>query len=462
MFINRQKELQILNDRYTKSKAEMFIIYGRRRVGKTELIRHFINGKPHVYYMADLRSNEEQLEIVSNLLAEYFDDKILSEQHLKNWDLVFTYIESRLESDKRFVFVIDEFPYLVNVSSSLPSIIQKHWDSRLKKKNIFLILCGSSMSFMEKEVLSYKSPLYGRRTGQIEVNPFNYFQASEMLDGIKEEKILEYYGVFGGIPAYLELIDQSKSIWQNIEEQIFQSDRLLYNEVNFLLMQELRTPRNYFAILRAIALGRTKINDIVQFTGLERGVVGKYLDNLINLKIVERKVPVTEQPHKSRRGIYIISDNYFRFWFRYIYPRLTYIEEGRTKFVMDIIKKDFTSFLSVVFENVCKEFLKKNLVVIPFEFTSIGSYWDRDNEIDIVALSNQGDILLGECKYSNKKVGMDVLENLISKSSLFKDKGKNFHYIIFSKSGFTDNLIEIAQKQKVILLDTDFDYRKFV
>lgn len=462
MFVNRQKELKILNDRYAKNKSEMIIIYGRRRVGKTELIRQFINDKPHLYYMADMRTNEEQLEIVSNLLAEHFNDKILHEQSLKSWDLVVTYIETKLDVNKKLIFVIDEFPYLVNASPSLPSVLQKHWDTTLKKKNIFIILCGSSMSFMEKEVLSYKSPLYGRRTGQIEVEPFNYFQASEMLVGIKEDKKLEFYGVFGGIPAYLELIDKSKSLWQNIEEQIFQSDKLLYNEVNFLLMQELRTPKNYFAILRAIALGRTKINDIVQFTGLERGVVGKYLDNLIELKIVERKIPITENPLKSRKGIYTISDNYFRFWFRYIYPRLTYIEEGRRKFVMDIIKNDFTSFLSVVYEDVCRDFLRLNSSVVPFEIESIGAYWEHENEIDIVALNKEGNILLGECKYSNKKVGTDVLENLISKSSLFKDKGKYFYYILFSKSGFIENLIEKAKSQKVILIDLDFDARKFI
>ncbi len=172
----------------------MIIIYGRRCVGKTELIRQFIDEKPHVYYMADMRGNEEQLEIISQLLAEHFNDKILFEQPLKNWGLILTYIETKLEANKRFVFVIDEFPYLVNASPSLPSVIQKHWDSVLKKKNIFIVLCGSSMSFMEKEVLSYKSPLYGRRTGQIEVKPFNYFQASEMLGGIDKTKVIEFFG----------------------------------------------------------------------------------------------------------------------------------------------------------------------------------------------------------------------------------------------------------------------------
>ncbi len=226
-------------------------------------------------------------------------------------------------------------------------------------------------------------------------------------------------------------------------------------------MQELRTPKNYFAILRAIALGRVKLNEIVQFTGLDRGVVGKYLDNLIDLKIVEREISITENPQKSRKGIYIISDNYFRFWFRYVYPRLTYLEEGRRKYVMDIIRKDFTSFLSVVVEDICREYLKQNPFIIPFEFESIGSYWDREGEIDIIALNKEGDALLGECKYSNKKVGTDVLESLISKSLLLKDRGKKFYYILFSKSGFTQNLIEIAKKEKVTLIDIGFNRRKY-
>ncbi len=457
MFVNRKYELGVLEKRYISEKPELFIIYGRRRVGKTELIRHFIKSRPHIYYLADLRSEREQLEIISTLLGDYFGDNIIKDNPLKNWELVFRYIFSKLTDNEKFILVLDEFQYLAEISPSLPSVIQKVWDGYLKNKNIFLLLCGSSMSFMEKQVLSYKSPLYGRRTGQLEVFQFDFFQLNEMLPKLDTEELINFSAVFGGVPAYLELADQSKSLWKNIEEQIFPQDRILHNEVNFLLMQELRTPKNYFLILRAIALGRTKINDIVQLTGLERGLVGKFLDNLMELRIVERNVPVTENPQNSRKGIYAISDNYFRFWFRFIYPHLTYLAEGKTKYVLDIIKKDFAVFLGSVYEDICLSYLRKDTGIFPFNLIKIGKYWEKKIEIDIVGLDESGEnIVIGECKFSNKKIGTNIIEDLKNKSAALQRFAQNFNYILFSKSGFTEDMIKYARAERIQLIDLSF------
>lgn len=458
MFVNRKKELAKLEERYKSPRSELLIIYGRRRVGKTELIRHFVKGKPHVYYMSDMRSELEQLKILSDLLSEQFDDIILKSNPIQNWELIFRYITTKLRGRKKFILALDEFQYLAENNSALTSVLQKSWDELLRKKNIMIILCGSSMSFMEKRVLSYKSPLYGRRTGQLEIFQFDFFNLPEMLPQKSTQEHVEFYGVFGGVPAYLELVDQNKSLWKNIEEQVFPSDRLLYNEVMFLLMQELRTPKNYFSILRAIALNKTKLNEIVQHTELERGLAGKFIDNLIQLRIVERKVPVTENPLKSRRGIYVITDNYFRFWFRFIYPYLTYIEEGRTKFVLDKIKSDLSTFLGGVFENICKQYLLSHPELAPFEFSKLGSYWDKDSEIDIAVTDEKQKLyLIGECKYSNKKVGTDILDDTISKSKFIPGNVKQFSYILFSKSGFTEDLIKRAKAENIQLVDLDFE-----
>lgn len=460
MFVDREKELKTLEERYRNKNAEFVIIYGRRRVGKTELIKKFIHNKPAIYYMADNRSINEQLEILSKIIGEFFNDEILINQPLQSFELILKYLINK-STEKKLILVIDEFPFLVEADSSIPSLLQKYWDLHLKDKNIFIILCGSSMSYMEKEVLSYKSPIYGRRTGQLEITPFDFFNAKKMLGNISNEKAIQFYGVFGGIPAYLELVDSNKSIFANIEEQILPSDRFLYNEVNFLLMQELRNPRYYFSILRAISMGNTKLNDIVQFTGLERNIVGKYIDNLMQLKIVQRTVPATEDYNKSRKGIYEIVDNYFRFWFRYIYPNLSYIEIGKYDYVMNIVKNDFSNFLSKVYERVCLKYLIENFDLIPFPFQKIGAYWDRENEIDIIAFDDKGNCFLAECKYSNKKVGVNILEELKAKSYLFAGEFKQFYYGLFSKSGFTNDLIQLSKQSNVVLVDIDFNPKKF-
>jgi AAA+ ATPase superfamily predicted ATPase len=455
MFANRAQEFQVLKERFRSRAAELIILYGRRRVGKTELIRTFLKGKRHLYYLADRRTEAEQLEIVSSLLGEYFRDEIVITQPLQTWDVVFRYIETRVKKKERLVLVLDEFPYLVETTPALPSILQRHWDQHLKRMNIFIVLCGSSMSFMEKEILSYKSPLYGRRTGQLELLPFGYRGAHEMFPQLPAKELIEFYAVFGGIPAYLECIDPKESLWKNVERQIFPSDRFLHNEVNFLLMEELRTPRNYFAILRALAFGRTRINDIVQMTGLDRGVVGKYLDNLMELRIVERKVPVTEHPTRSRKGIYRMQDHYFRFWFRYIYPHLTYLEEGRYDMVLGKIREDFSSFVGAAFEEVCREFLRGYREKMPVQWTSLGSWWDKDDEIDIVAGDEEGNFLLGECKWSNKKVGTNVYLGLKEKSRFRAGQARAFFYVLFSKSGFTDEMRKLAEVENVRLVDLD-------
>ncbi|MDZ7262364.1 MAG: ATP-binding protein [candidate division KSB1 bacterium] len=467
MFINREKELQILENRYGQG-SQLFILYGRRRVGKTELIKQFIRHKPYVYYMADRRTEREQLQLISNVIADFFQDEILRKQPLASWDLVFTYLHQHLQPgqtsisvEQPLILVLDEFPYLVEVNHTLPSILQKYWDETLKNLPLYLILCGSSLSFMERELLSYKSPLYGRRTGQLELLPFDYRQIKLLFPDLSPAERLMVYAIFGGIPAYLLQYRPEKSLEENIVENILAVDRILYHEVRFVLMEELRAPQNYFAILRALSFGKNRLNEIVQTTGLERGVVGKYLDLLIQLRLVERKVPVTEsKPLKSRKGLYRIRDNFFRFWFRFIYPYLTYLEEGNTEYVLSIIRDNLPIFVSTIFEEVCIQFLKHNLGTgrLPFEFTAIGAWWERDTEIDLVAFSPQGEYLFGECKWSLKPVGINVLDDLKKKASRLNHTVRAAYYILFSRSGFTEALRKKAAAERVYLFDiTDMD-----
>ncbi|MFH1096020.1 MAG: ATP-binding protein [Candidatus Desantisbacteria bacterium] len=456
MFVNRVKELGMLEERYAKGASEFLVIYGRRRVGKTELIRHFVTSKPHIYFLADKRSEKEQLELFSRLCGEYFADHFLSLQPFNSWDTAFAYLSGKIESNKdTLILVFDEFPYLARINPALPSILQRYWDTSLKEKRIFLILCGSSMSFMEKEVLSYESPLYGRRTGQLLLKPFNFSQLKEFFPQKGLIELVKIASVFGNLPQYLRCVDTEMDIFDNIRKNILQEDKLLFREVTFILMEEFRNPQNYFAILKAISFGKTKTNEIIQITGLEPGMVGKYLDVLINLGLIERKVPVTEKnPDKYRKGIYLLKDNFFRFWFRFIYPHLSYLEEGRQDYVMDIIRRDFDTYVGQAFEPIVREYLIHSMPEIGFD--KIGAFWDSQEEIDIVGINEEKrSILFGECKWTDKPVDRDVFFALLQKKErvLWHKKERTERFCICSKNGFTEPMKMLAEEKGVLLLD---------
>lgn len=452
MFVNRLRELRSLEQAWTSRRPEFYIIYGRRRVGKTELVLKFISDKPHIYYMGDSRTEQEQTETFKLLMAEYFQDDFLRTVDMKSWDSVFSYLAGKEFGDKKFILAFDEFPYIAENAPSVTSVIQKYWDLALRKKNIFLILTGSSVSFMEKELLSYKSPVYGRRTGQMEIVPFTLSEAIQMFPGKMPSEVFDYYCVTGGIPAYLEKFDGDKSLMYNLSEKMLRNDAYLYGEVSFLLMQELRTPRFYLSVLRAVSLGSTKLNDIKNSTGFDRQLINKYLETLSELRIVKRIYPAYENPLKSRRGIYIINDNYIKFWFRFVNPYLTLIEEGRTEKILKSIEDGFPVYRGFVFEEVCREWLKQNPDITGFRNDFIGSWWNGNTEIDIVCTGVNGEVAVGECKYTEKKVGLNLLRDLISSASAMTSK-KPEKFLLFSGSGFTEELRnEAGLRDDVVLI----------
>ncbi|MCK6603679.1 MAG: ATP-binding protein [Ignavibacteriaceae bacterium] len=447
MFVNRKRELKLLGDAYHDQGAGFYIIYGRRRVGKTELVLNFLKDKPHLYYMGDQRSEQEQTETVKLLLAEYFHDEFIKSIGMRSWDSVFSYLAGKDFGDRKFILALDEFPYIAENSPSVASVLQKYWDLGLKNKNLFIILTGSSVSFMEKELLSYKSPLYGRRTGQMEVRPFTLFEAAELFPGADHEKVFDFYSVAGGIPAYLTKFDSNKSLKENLLKCVLKNDAFLYGEVNFLLMQELRTPRYYMAALRAISLGATKLNDIKNLTGFDRQMLGKYLETLYELRIIKRIIPAFENPLKSRKGLYVIQDNYFRFWFRFINPWLTLIEENRPGMILKVIEEGFQIYRGFIFEDVCRDFIRINSGISGFENDFIGSWWNGKAEIDIVCTGLNGEIAVGECKFTNSKTGINILEDLEKRASLMTQK-KIAKYLLFSGSGFTEELLNLKERRE--------------
>lgn len=465
-FINRGSELKALNEKWVGNKPQFFVIYGKRRVGKTELIKQFIKEKPAIYFLADKRTANEQLVELGRITGRFFNDTLLEKKGFSDWLEVFQYLKDKTKD--HLVLAIDEYPYLVETDSATSSIFQKGWDQYLKDGNVFMILSGSSISMMESEALIYKSPLYGRRTGQMLLKPLCFNESWKFFPKKSFDDFLKIFTITGGVPAYLIQINPKISLKENIRQRIFTKTEFLHNEVEFVLKEELREPKNYLSILKAISFGKRKFSEISNETDIQKNALTKYLNTLERLQIIEKEVPITEKnPQKSRKGLYKISDNFFRFWFQYVFPYKSDLEIERFDEVLSKLKESFISLEALAYEEICRETMWR-LRDIFFPFERIGKWWEREKEIDIVGINNQTkDIVFGECKWSSKQVGTNIYEDLKRKTTYVqwqKDKRKE-RYILFSKSGFTADMLDLAKKEKVFLVEKDKlilpSYRQF-
>jgi len=452
MFVNRLRELEFLHKSYNERKPHFIVLYGKRRVGKTELVKQFFRNTPHIYFLADKTPEREQLRSLSEKTGLLFGDDFLVSRGFGTWYEFFAYIKGK----GRTIVVIDEFPFLIETNRAIPSIFQKGWEEHLKDSDIFLIILGSSMGMMETEVLGHKSPLFGRRTAQVLVEPFDFRDAAKFFPGKSVDELIYIYAVVGGVPAYLLQFDPLLNLWDNIRQKILTPEAYLYDEPEFILREELREPRNYFAILKAVSMGKARVSEIINETGFEKNVVGKYLSVLTDLRIVRRDVPVTETIYeKSKKGIYTVDDNYFKYWFHYVFPNRSFIQEGNIDYVIEKkIKPTLDIFTSQAFEDICRDYVRKGRLQ-GLMFNKTGRWWSKHGEIDVLALhEEEGIMLCGEAKWSIKKVGIDVLDGLKKKSDSIELKRpvKKRYYALFSRKGFTDALKKIAENEKEILL----------
>ncbi len=441
---------------WKERRSHFVVIYGKRRVGKTELIKQFMKKKPGIYFLSDKRSNHDQLRELSRMFGEYFNDPLLTKQGFGDWLDVFRYLKRNVR--KPFVFAIDEYPYLVEVDKAISSVFQKGWDEYLKTSQVFLILSGSSISMMESEALIYTSPLFGRRTGQYLIEPMPFQASRKFFPKLGFKESLRIYTITGGMPAYLLQFEKNLSLEENIKRSIINKTSYLYNEIEFIIKEELREPKNYLSILSAIAWGKAKFGEIVNDTGLEKNVLNKYLDTLVKLHLIEKEVPITEdKPHKSRKGIYKIADNYFRFWFHYIFPYKSVLEINDSDQVLRAIKDSFTGLEALTYEKICREMLWQFKVKI-FPFEQVGRWWDKEQEIDMIGINeNTKEIVFGEVKWSKNEVGTDIYEKLKEKAGkvAWNSGNRKEYYILFSKSGFTKNMKDLAKKENVFLVRQD-------
>jgi len=455
MFVNRERELNLLEQCYRSDRAELFVLYGRRRVGKTELLRAFCQGKRHLFYVADLGTEAASLAEFTRQISSFAFGRADSLSPFASWDAAFEFLASQAITE-RLVVVVDEFTYLIDANSAIPSVLQRLWDTHLQSTRLMLVLCGSYVGLMEQHVLAYRAPLYGRRTAQWQLHPLTFWDAALLLPGYSDEDLVRAYGVLGGIPAYLQQFDPSRSLSANIAEHILAQGHFLHDEPRFLLLQELRDPSRYFSVLQAIAGGRTRLNEIAQSAGISSSSISFYLNTLQEMGLIERVVPATEsQPHKSRRGLYRLLDHYFRFWFRFVFPNRSLLQRGEVEQVRLRIEAELEQFTGLAFEAICREFIWRLYGTggLPFAPRAIGSWWGENEEVDVVAIGDEA-ILLGECKWTNKPVGDNLLADLERKAEavLKQDRGRTVYYAHFSRSGFTPSVLYRARGDDGLLL----------
>lgn len=445
-FVGRERELRALEHLYEAGTFQMPVIYGRRRVGKTSLINKFIEGKPAAVFTARESSAKENLVALSKAVAELSqgDDLAVLDAPVpvfESFDAAFEQV-FRIARTRRVIFVIDEYPYLAQSYRPVSSLLQAKIDGEKDESGLYLVLCGSSMSFMEHQVLGYQSPLYGRRTAQIKVEPFDMFDSAKLLRGLSSEDAVAWYGMVGGVPLYLEQCDTSATLEENMAQNLLRVDSFLYGEPDSYLQQELRDPAMYNAITRTVATGIGKPSQIADAAGIEGAAVAGYLKSLMELGVVRKERPVVDANRKKVR--YRIADNLFRFWYRFVPQYATPLQAGRHEEIAHLIEdRHLSTYLGPTFEDVCRQWLLREMggPQVPL-ILDIGRWWGNDPgrreqaEIDIVALCDDGKVLFAECKWRERPTDADVLQTLEHRSRLIPADGRLL--FAFSKSGFTE------------------------
>ncbi len=454
MFIGRKCELASLDRLYTSDKFEFAVIYGRRRVGKTALINQFIRDKRAIYFMG-VESNEKQnLENFSKNIME-FETGVPAETTFVSFQAALGYV-FKLAEKERLILVIDEYPYVARSSKSLASTLQLLIDKYKGSSGLMLILCGSSMSYMEDHVLSYKAPLYGRRTSQMKILPFEFADTCRYFPNFSGEDKALVYGMVGGTPQYLLQMDDRLSIEENIKNTFLNPTSSLFEEPENLLKQEVREPALYNAIITAIASGASRMAEISTKVGEDTSVCATYLKNLMTLGLVQRETPYGEKT--SRKTIYSIGDNMFRFWYRFVPENHSMIARGIADLAYKRIEPYLSDYMGKVFEEICKQYLWKLLLSgeCPVEFRELGRWWGTDpsarsqTEIDIMGEQDKDTALFGECKWTNEKVDTGVLEVMRKRSRIFHYR--KMHLYLFAKNGFTKGCMETAGKMGNVTL----------
>jgi len=453
-FIGRRNELEKLESLYSSKGFQMAVIYGRRRVGKSTLITQFLKGKKAIYYVATKVGLERNINLLASQVLNTLRPKGKS-LSLTTLEDIFSYI-GNYSSTKKLVFVIDEFPYWAESDDSIISILQKYIDTEWKNKNILFLICGSALSFMESKVLSEKSPLFGRRTIQIKLEAFNYLESAEFFPNYSYEEKAICYGITGGIAQYLSLINERKSLYQNIIELFFDKTGYLYDETKNLLRQEFSEIVTINNVIETIALGTTTIKMIAEKVHINEANVLYCLERLINVGIIEKRHCILEERNKKKVQ-YVLKDQMFKFWYTFIANAVSMIEFGHgALYFNNIVKPQLHTFMGRIFEDMCKLFVLRKSITgeLGCFITEVGSWWGVEHstfdgvkqiqsaDIDIVGISStEKCIVVGECKFKNDEMDKSVLDTLVRRSKSIPSSYMISKYLLFSLSGFTNQLV---------------------
>lgn len=451
-FIGRKEELRKLNELYETEGFHMAVIYGRRRIGKSTLLTKFIQDKKAVYYVATKVGSRRNTELLSKEVMAVLAPAMMNVSFHELED-VLSFVSAQI-SDEKIVFVIDEIPYWAEKDESVLSVFQKYADGDWAKKNMLFILCGSSLSFMEDKVLSEKSPLFGRRTIQIRLEPFDYLESAEFVPGYSNEDKAVCYGITGGVAKYLSMLDESRSLDENITEQFFTKTGYLYDEARNLLTQEFSDTSIVNNIIEQIASGETALNIIADKIHEKEATVLYSLNKLISVGLVEKRHCITEEKNRKKTQ-YILKDQMFRFWYAFVPAAASSVEIGKGDvYYNKIVRPQLHTFMGKVFEEMCRYYILRegldgNLNCF---VTQVGTWWGTEiiendagqkkiqsADVDIVGLApSEKAMIVGECKFKNEKTGRDVLETLVRRSRVIPSKYRIVQYLLFSRSGFTE------------------------
>lgn len=466
-FVGRKKDLQFLKELYTKAQNEpqLLVLYGKARMGKTQLLKEFFKDKKYIYYLATQGSAKDQLQTAVEIFTNAFGDTYLDKNSLATWRHFFDYLGSRLQNLKDpVVIVFDEFQHLCQSDSSIPSYFQYGWDEALKQNKIFLALSGSSISIMNKYTLDHNSPISRRKTAQWQLGNFDFATTKEVCNSEKFEDVFGLYALVGGVPAYLKELDSRKNIRENIEKKFLPKSSFLSFEPELLIASEFHEPKIYLTILKAIGLGRIKYSQIQQITGLANNQLSVYLSNLIDLKLVKRELSVTIlNPEKSKKGVYSISDRFLRFYFSFIFPYLSIIETGNIDTLFKQYGNILNTILEISYQETAVEFVKSLAKSQKFpEFESYGRYFNQNgqnsNQIGLMAINQENqNVLFADTFWSNKPIGIKEFHELKEKSKEvdWKKKDRIEYFGLICKSGFKPELVELSKTENIFLIHED-------
>ncbi len=460
MFVNRKDELRRLADIYQRPGAQLVALYGRRRIGKTTLLTHWIGqrGAAEAVYWVAYRSSPKILlarfsQALQPLIGGTDPDFTFS-----SWEVAFREL-ARLAQDRRVVVVLDEWPYVLESVPGIATVLQAMWDQVLKQSQVMLILAGSHYHMMHHELLAPSGALYGRTTADLRLDAIEPACLSEFLPRYSETQRIETYSIIGGVPKYLEMWNDTWPVFRNIEELILSPVTIFRQEPAFLIQEELPEPRTYLSILDAIGTGMKSPSRIAEVSGLALPHVGKYLQTLLFLGLVRREVSLdVPDPEHTRTTRYEIADPYLRFHFTFLRPGNSLLEQNRIAPLLQTIRTGFDAYVGQTgYEEVCRRTLIQlgDSGNLPFVPERIGRVWTRTAEFDVAAIDHKHRaVILGECKWTSKKAGLDLLQNLERKTSLFKRLNDfKITYALFCRSGFERRLLTEAKTRGIMLFD---------